>query len=263
MNRSGFGSQPDDLGVVSSDVPEWMFLGWVSQLIASLDTPVGLALGDLILRLATSYPKAVIYPFYISSDKYKCKDGELAHHTRCLIDRLKGVLQTSSLQDTLLKAFSCVAQPPLILKYHLEILIKFLEDELLSLNKLRSSFRDMMAEVFSSDTTSETKLHGSVFKTVMSFKDTLLKILGENCDKVNGRNVRSVIQALKEEKAKVTAVMDSYSRKIPKLLKDFCPWLEEFQGAKLNEELEIPGQYTGEQRPLPQFHVKILGFDSK
>nr|CAD7440345.1 unnamed protein product [Timema bartmani] len=247
----------------SSDVPEWMFLGWVSQLIASLDTPVGLALGDLILRLATSYPKAVIYPFYISSDKYKCKDGELAHHTRCLIDRLKGMLQTSSLQDTLLKAFSCVAQPPLILKYHLEILIKFLEDEVLSLNKLRSSFHDMMAEVFSSDTSSETKLHGSVFKTVMSFKDTLLKILGENCDKVNGRNVRSVIQALKEEKVKVTAVMDSYSKKIPKLLKDFCPWLEEFQGAKLNEELEIPGQYTGEQRPLPQFHVKILGFDSK
>nr|CAD7199224.1 unnamed protein product [Timema douglasi] len=247
----------------SSDVPEWMFLGWVSQLIASLDTPVGLALGDLILRLATSYPKAVIYPFYISSDKYKFKDGESAHHTRCLIERLKGVLQTSSLQDTLLKAFSCVAQPPLILKYHLDILIKFLEDEVLSLNKLRSSFHDMMAEVFSSNTSGETKLHGSVFKTVMSFKDTLLKILGENCDKVNGTNVRPAIQALKEEKAKVSAVMDSYSKKIPKLLKDFCPWLEEFQGAKFSEELEIPGQYTGEQRPLPQFHVKILGFGSQ
>nr|CAD7432144.1 unnamed protein product [Timema monikensis] len=247
----------------SSDVPEWMFLGWVSQLIASLDTPVGLALGDLILRLATSYPKAVIYPFYISSDKYKFKDGESAHHTRCLIDRLKGVLKTSSLQDTLLKAFSCVAQPPLILKYHLDILIKFLEDEVPSLHKLRSSFHDMMAEVFSSNTSGETKLHGSVFKTVMSFKDTLLKILGENCDKVNGRNVRSVIQALKEEKVKVSNFMDSYSKKIPKLLKDFCPWLEEFQGAKMNEELEIPGQYTGEQRPLPQFHVKILGFGSQ
>nr|CAD7397905.1 unnamed protein product [Timema poppensis] len=247
----------------SSDVPEWMFLGWVSQLIASLDTPVGLALGDLILRLATSYPKAVIYPFYISSDKYKFKDGESSHHTRCLIDRLKGVLQTSSLQDTLLKAFSCVAQPPLILKYHLDILIKFLEDEVLSLNKLRSSFHDMMAEVFSSNTSGETKLHGSVFKTVMSFKDTLLKILGENCDKVNGTNLRPAIQALKEEKAKVSAVMDSYSKKIPKLLKDFCPWLEEFQGAKFSEELEIPGQYTGEQRPLPQFHVKILGFGSQ
>lgn len=47
-----------------------------------------------------------------------------------------------------------------------------------------------------------------------------------------------------------------------KLLKDYCPWLANFSGNRLNAEIEIPGQYDGSKLPLPQHHVKISGFQT-
>jgi hypothetical protein len=55
----------------SSDVPEWMFLSWVAQLLAHLDTEIGHVVAPLLLRLATSYPTAVQFPFHLSREMYQ------------------------------------------------------------------------------------------------------------------------------------------------------------------------------------------------
>lgn len=44
------------------------------------------------------------------------------------------------------------------------------------------------------------------------------------------------------------------------LLKDYCPWLANFSANRLNLDLEIPGQYSGDKLPLPQHHIKISAF---
>jgi len=59
----------------SSEVPVWMFLGWVNQLLASLDTSVGPLLHSLVLRLAETYPQALIYAFQLSREKYNLGSG--------------------------------------------------------------------------------------------------------------------------------------------------------------------------------------------
>jgi DNA-dependent protein kinase catalytic subunit len=52
-----------------------MFLGWVNQLLACLDTPVGPVHHSIILRLAEAYPQALIYPFKLSREKYNFESG--------------------------------------------------------------------------------------------------------------------------------------------------------------------------------------------
>ncbi|KAL1475308.1 hypothetical protein MTO96_019975, partial [Rhipicephalus appendiculatus] len=47
----------------------------------------------------------------------------------------------------------------------------------------------------------------------------------------------------------------------PKALKDISPWLSHFSSLNQEHSLEIPGQYTGKGRPMPEYHVKIFGFD--
>ena len=54
----------------SSDVPVWMFLGWINQLLACLNTPIGLVLYDLIRSLAQMYPQAIVYGFQVSQENY-------------------------------------------------------------------------------------------------------------------------------------------------------------------------------------------------
>ena len=69
-------------------------------------------------------------------------------------------------------------------------------------------------------------------------------------------------------------------------LKDYSPWLSSFQTRNETYQLEIPGrsgfilglveyccmilihffysgQYSGRSKPLPEYHVKIAGFDEK
>lgn len=45
---------------------------------------------------------------------------------------------------------------------------------------------------------------------------------------------------------------------------DQCsPWLATFQATKWIEELEIPGQYSGDTKPLVKYHSKISSFSNK
>jgi len=46
-------------------------------------------------------------------------------------------------------------------------------------------------------------------------------------------------------------------------LKDFSPWLSAFQSSNYQVTLEIPGQYSGDCKPMLEYHVNITGFDEK
>ena len=53
------------------DVPNWMFITWISQLIALLDKEEGAAVHDILISLAKDYPQALYYPLKISSCNFK------------------------------------------------------------------------------------------------------------------------------------------------------------------------------------------------
>lgn len=48
--------------------------------------------------------------------------------------------------------------------------------------------------------------------------------------------------------------------KPPKTLCEYSDWLSNFQGTKISHSLEIPGQYIGDRKPIPERHVKISSF---
>lgn len=45
-------------------------------------------------------------------------------------------------------------------------------------------------------------------------------------------------------------------------LGDYSPWLKNFKRNPA-KDLEIPGQYTGKSKPMPEYHVKIESFDER
>lgn len=51
--------------------------------------------------------------------------------------------------------------------------------------------------------------------------------------------------------------------KEPGNLKEYSPWLSGFKADAFNNELEVPGQYDGRSKPLPEYHAKITGFDER
>ncbi|KAJ4442685.1 hypothetical protein ANN_04274 [Periplaneta americana] len=199
----------------SKEVPAWMFLGWVNQLLACLDTPVGPVLYDLVLSLAQTYPQALIYAFPLSREKYNLERRET--RLKDLVYQLESILFSNPLVDTFLRAFSCLALPCNMLYYFVVKLTKSLNVGKPNFNVVSQLFDTMMKEIFP-DT--RKRVHGSAFESVKTFQKQLEKMKpNEN------------------------------------------PWLSEFQaGSHGCVELEIPGQYTGESKPLLQHHIKIVGF---
>lgn len=55
----------------SAEVPNWMFITWISQLMAILDKEEGAAIHDILFSLAKDYPQALYYPMKISSCNFK------------------------------------------------------------------------------------------------------------------------------------------------------------------------------------------------
>jgi DNA-dependent protein kinase catalytic subunit len=46
-------------------VPSWMFIRWISQMMAVLDKPEAGAVVPILLEIAKCYPQALYYPFRI------------------------------------------------------------------------------------------------------------------------------------------------------------------------------------------------------
>ena len=40
-----------------TDVPNWLFIGWISQMVALLDKPEGAAVHTILMSIATDYPQ--------------------------------------------------------------------------------------------------------------------------------------------------------------------------------------------------------------
>jgi DNA-dependent protein kinase catalytic subunit len=138
-----------------------------------------------------------------------------------------------------------------MLFYFLDKLEGFLNAETPNCDSLCHMYDAMMKELFPS---SGEKIHGAVFQQVKEYKKMLEKV----GSRIKGGD-KTVIKYLSELKEKLVSVIKNH--RPPTQLKDYSPLLSEFQAGRHSSlELEIPGQYTGETKPLIQHHIKIAGF---
>ncbi|XP_056648968.1 DNA-dependent protein kinase catalytic subunit-like isoform X1 [Diorhabda sublineata] len=244
----------DDLGgeyrnvftVEAEKVPVWMFLGWIPQLLANVDSSKLFAISDVIRRIAETYPQAIMYPYRISKDNYKFTDNEVRVEAASLIERLDELLLKDENVNKFLKALSYVSVPANILIYHLRKI-----ENSTDADSVRKYVKAVMDDIFVPDCGSENakNMQGNIFKDIKKFRKNF-----ENMSGMESSTLKAFCSKFVKNLRSLLNVANS------KLLKDFCPWLANFSANKLNVELEIPGQYDGRRMPLPQYHVKIAGF---
>jgi hypothetical protein len=138
-----------------------------------------------------------------------------------------------------------------MLYHYVEKLVKLLNIEKPNCDRLCHVYDTMMKELFPS---SDDKIHGAVFQDIKEYRKQL-----ERAESEIKHGEKKVVTYLFEIKKRLINTIQGI--KPPRLLKDYSPWLSEFQAGKHSSlELEVPGQYTGESKPLIQHHIKIVGF---
>ncbi|KAJ8918257.1 hypothetical protein NQ315_014127 [Exocentrus adspersus] len=229
----------------TENIPTWMFLGWIPQLLANLDSKKIHALSKIVIRIAETYPQAIMYPYRLSKEHYRFTDSEIADTTRQLINKLDNLLLNDPMVDMFLKALSYVTVPPVMLRYYISKMYNAQKE-----SDIKSIQETVITDMFKDIPNSKNvdSMWGNMYKNISKFKKDIENILAE-------KKIREKLTKIDKDLKKMVE-----SEKASVVLKDYCPWLANFSANKLNLDLEIPGQYTGEKLPLPQHHIKVSGF---
>lgn len=230
-----------------------MFLRWIPQLLANVDNDKVFAVSHIVEKIALNYPQSMMYAYRLSKENYLQENA--ITETQTLIKRLDDLLLNDELVNLFLKALSSVTIPANVVEYHL----KRFSDKFAKSQKEFNTFVDLIIkEIYSEkpDSGDVTSFYGNSFKSISGLKGQLELLKTRKTSACR----QSSVKVLLEESKKLQRVP---TNKLSVNLKDYCPWLANFHSADYNVSLEIPGQYTGVKKPLPQYHVRIAGFMPK
>ncbi|XP_074649158.1 DNA-dependent protein kinase catalytic subunit-like [Tubulanus polymorphus] len=264
----------------SKSVPRWMFISWISQMVALLDKKESLAVHDILLTVCEEYPQAVIYPFKICSENFTFEGHENDKMSQATIKKLEAMLGQVPHVNTFISALEQFGQPEALFKDWIDEMMKLMRDpsskKTTGRQKIIDEFRAMYGQLMDykqslSTESSSQSLYSSqsnYVETMGPYRKRFGAKYAEDIDKLFGKDGSKLMQlspqAFQKNISSLFASMrDERTLKPPSTLKEYSPWMAEFKATNLDKDLEIPGQYDGRSKPLPEYHTKISGFDSE
>ncbi|XP_006170510.1 DNA-dependent protein kinase catalytic subunit [Tupaia chinensis] len=238
-----------------SSIPCWQFIGWISHMVALLDKGEAVAVQHTVEEIADHYPQALIYPFIISSESYSFKDTSAGHKNKEFVARIKSKLDPGGVVQDFITALEQLSNPELIFK-------DWADDVKVELGKTpvnKKNIEQMYERMFAS-------LGDLQAPGLGAFRRRFVQAFGKEFDKHFGRRGSKLPTMKLSDFSDITSSllqrMNKDSRP-PGNLKECSPWLSTFSVELLRGELEVPGQYDGRGKPLPEYHARIAGFDER
>ncbi|XP_056377813.1 DNA-dependent protein kinase catalytic subunit isoform X2 [Hyla sarda] len=240
----------------ASSVPCWLFIGWISQMMAMLDKKESLAVQFIMEEIVDYYPQALVYPFMISGENFNFEDTVDGHRNKLFIEKIQKKLDKNGLIKDFIQALEQLSNPALILQDWKEEVYKELAKPKPDINKIKMMYKKMHANLanvkdphFGSFRRKFAEKYSKDLEKVCGSDGSLLS--GIKADKFNDSSFVKLVNKIKDE-----------SPAEPGNLKEYSPWMSIFK-PEFSRDLEIPGQYDGKNKPMPEYHIKICGFDER
>uniref|UniRef100_UPI00358ED0A1 DNA-dependent protein kinase catalytic subunit isoform X2 n=1 Tax=Myxine glutinosa TaxID=7769 RepID=UPI00358ED0A1 len=235
----------------------WQFLPWLGQLVPLLDRAEAPAVRGILDAIAEAYPQALAYPLRISSDGFLFPDTQEGQEAHAYVERLKSSLDRDGMIARFIRELQQLNNPDLIFKDWSNDILAELEKPQKNKEHLVASFLNMYANVGDSRA-----------PAIGPWRHHFAKKYGPDLQKIFGTDGIKLAEMTVEEFTRCSSdlwkkMQSSTSRTEPGNLKEYSPWLSQFQPGHEGPQLEIPGQYTGHSKPQPEYHVRITGFDER
>ncbi|CAF0815340.1 unnamed protein product [Brachionus calyciflorus] len=238
----------------TNDIPSWMFLGWLSQITALLDKPQSKAIQKIIEKISDEYPQALIYPFKMSLESFKF-DFDTTEQ-KLFVDKINYKLNSQlPLVGQFISALEHLNNPNLLLNDYCQEIGNNLKNR----DILFKIFKDLNENLIQIEDKNE--FCGRIWAdSSQLIKPLFMKQFGPDfklLPQLSELDIKQKIQKICSE------VSEYYKQKIVSgNLGDYSPWLKNFK-RNLAKDIEIPGQYTGKEKPMPEYHAKIESFDER
>lgn len=102
----------------SVDIPDWMFLSWIPQILSVFSFQSTSFVDELVLRIGKSYPLAIAYPYRLSYEQFQQTDAFDTTRTRPVVQQLIELLHNPT-TDAFVRAMLCLCVPEKKLAHHL------------------------------------------------------------------------------------------------------------------------------------------------
>ncbi|XP_028288750.1 DNA-dependent protein kinase catalytic subunit isoform X2 [Parambassis ranga] len=237
-------------------IPCWMLISWISQMVALLDKPEAVAVQHCIRQIAECYPQALVYALMISSESYQFEDSAAGHQQQEFVNGLRSMLDKGGAVKKFVDALQQLTNPEMLFKDWWDGVKNELDKPRFDKNQMSSMYGEMHSLLV--DRSADG--HGTFRKKfIQKFSKEVEKLLGPNGSKLfEKRKNRDFLRQVDN----LAASMRGFQKE-PGNLKEYSPWLSGFKADSFSNELEIPGQYDGRSKPLPEYHAKITGFDER
>ncbi|MBZ3885751.1 DNA-dependent protein kinase catalytic subunit [Sciurus carolinensis] len=238
-----------------SSIPCWQFIGWISHMVALLDKEEAVAVQHTVEEIANSYPQAIVYPFIISSESYSFKDTSAGHKNKQFVARIRNKLDQGGVIQDFINALDQLSNPDLLFKDWVAEIKDELEKSPVNKKNIEKLYERMYAAL------GDLRAPG-----LGPFRRRFIQTFGKEFDEHFGKRGSKLPRMKLSDFNNITNSLLLKMRKdtkTPGNLKECSPWMSEFKVEFLRNELEIPGQYDGRGKPLPEYHVRISGFDER
>ncbi|CAK6438705.1 unnamed protein product [Pipistrellus nathusii] len=238
-----------------SSIPCWQFIGWISHMLALLDKEEAVAIQHTVEEIADHYPQAIVYPFIISSESYSFRDTSTGHRNKEFVARIKSKLDQGGVIQDFINALEQLSNPEMIFKDWTDDIKVELTKSPVNKKNIEKMYERMYAAL------GDSKAPG-----LGAFRRKFIQAFGREFDKHFGRGGSKLPEMKPHDFSDITNALLSKMRddsKPPGNLKECSPWMSDFRAEFLRNELEIPGQYDGKGKPMPEYHARIAGFDER
>ncbi|KAL0088017.1 hypothetical protein F4703DRAFT_1975680 [Phycomyces blakesleeanus] len=231
----------------------WVYIRWIPQLVALLGSSLAEYVFPALVKMSKSYPNALYYPFQISREQFGIKD-KLVSESQERILAIKDIIY-SPLIEEFTTELRRLTNPEHITKDFIDFVRAISKGEDINPDIIESEFKQFDELVLNPS----NKRMGKISKAfAVKHASQLREFMGSN-----GKKIAKMSE---KEAEKMRVYFNNYitNEKLPgspNLLQSYSPWLSDFQSTNYEEDIEIPGQYTGLGIPHPEHHAKVASFE--
>ncbi|XP_072747382.1 DNA-dependent protein kinase catalytic subunit isoform X2 [Anoplolepis gracilipes] len=220
----------------------WLFLRWRDLLFSHLGTPsIAEAIVPIIEGLAETYPDAVTYTYHLVIERNPdiLQNGNVQRVHSLLRDKAEKYGQ-------FLQAIQYVVQPELYLKHYLDEVMREL-----SRGRGAAAIESLLRKVYPSTQAARDNnpRPGDIYRTIAKYESEI-KALNPGDRDATRNEIRRLKELLNRSLLK---------RATKNRLNDYSPFLHKYMGGNI----EVPGQYTGNRKPIPRYHARIACFEPR
>lgn len=236
------------------EIPSWMFIRWISQMLGILNESKAIAnsVYPILNRISEEYPNALYYPFKISSETFNNYSLKLCSNITKKLNH--------PLIEEFIQALGKMTHPEHRFKDFAEALKPLMKNKSSNKEEILKIFHDMSEDIFNP---SASFIGGYNKHFASTWKKPFLTKFGSDGSKLLKMDLKSFLSVVSDFIKRMNEKMEP-SGTSPMKLSKFSTWLVDFDQSNHppNQFIEKPGQYSGNCIPHVDSHIKINSFDS-